>query len=39
MVAGGKIAAGLAAAAGIMCTAHGAGAEESGSVRLIRIYV
>ena len=39
MVAGGKIVAALAAAAGIMCTAFGAGAEESGSVRLIRTYV
>ena len=39
MVAGGKITAALAAAAGIMCTAFGAGAEESGSVRLIRTYV
>lgn len=35
----GKIAVALAAAAGIACAAHGAAAEESGTVRFIRTYV
>ena len=34
-----KIAAALAAGAGVLCAAHTAMAEESGSVRLIRTYV
>lgn len=35
----GEIAAALVAATGLLCAAHVAAAEESGSVRLIRTYV
>ena len=39
MASVGKIVAALAVAAAVVGTAHGAGAEESGQVRLIRTYV
>ena len=39
MVLAKKTAAALVAGAGIMCVAHTAAAEESGSLRIIRTYV
>ena len=39
MVSATKTAAALVAGAGIMCVAHTAAAEESGSLRIIRTYV